>query len=34
MSFALKKPGRSALVCALTGKDFVIVAVRVAKAAE
>src|ERR1700733_14055340 len=34
MSFALKKPGRSALVCALTGTDFAVVAVIAASAAE
>src|ERR1700730_6963993 len=34
MSFALRKPGRSALVCASTGTDFVVDAPIAAKAAE
>jgi hypothetical protein len=34
MSFALKKTGRSALVCACTGTDFAVEAVIAAKAAE
>src|ERR1700730_10181237 len=34
MSFALRKPGRSALVCASTGTDFAVDAVIAAKAAE
>src|SRR6266567_2088672 len=34
MSFALKKPGRSAVVCAVTGTDFAVVAVIAANATE
>src|ERR1700676_1656202 len=34
MSFSLRKPGRSALVCASTGTDFAVDAVIAAKAAE
>src|SRR6266478_2486081 len=34
MSFALRKPGRSALVCACAGTDFVVVTVITANAAE
>src|ERR1700733_5736755 len=34
MSFALKKPGRSALACACTGTDFTVEAVIAANAAE
>src|ERR1700730_5418077 len=34
MSFALKKPGRSALVCACTGTDFAVEAAIATKAAE
>ena len=34
ISFALKKPGRSALVCALAGKDFVVATVIAVSAPE
>jgi len=34
MSFALKKPGRSALICARAGMDFAVVTVIAANAAE